>query len=125
MSKAVNDSITDRIETENDPIAARIAAESSAYAEEKRAAFAALYAGWLATRGKLAEDNDDAEVNRLLERLDQIQQQIIGAPAALAYQVHWKIEILEAMGEGEWLDRRNVAMLGSIKADLMAFGFGI
>ena len=92
-------------------------------------------AQWLELRGQLArfnltepKDDDDERHDELTQRLEDAARLAITTHVPLPWMVWQKIQILEdalhGTGECEWTDNRQVWMLASIKADLMAHGIG-
>jgi len=94
--------------------------------------FEQLYSNWLKARGDLADPahwDDEDEVDELKNnREDEAARLLFITPAVLSFQVWQKIEAFEfylcADGESQWIDKRQIAFFGCIKADLASFGIG-
>ena len=96
-------------------------------------AFRALYAEWLRLLAEemdpAADDETDEVFHARARRIDELGRTICATPAPAAYQVLDKVRVLEYAlahaGGAAWVDNREVAMLGGIKADLLRLEPGI
>ena len=92
----------------------------------RRDAFMALYSEWLKLRAVDIDPTcpgDDAVDFPRGERIDELARLICATPAVLPWMILIKIEVLElefAEHGTNATDCREVAMLGGIKADLVA-----
>ena len=95
-------------------------------------AFSALYSKWLAARAvhqDPTQPDDDESADKRADAREEAERQLFAAPAPTREAVWRKWEALElAVVEdccsGMSSDGRSFFALGSIKADLVFFGFG-
>jgi hypothetical protein len=97
-----------------------------------RERFDQLYSGWLNARAasedpRLPEDDESAQERA--DRRDAAARTLLAEPVTLPWMIWRKWEVLESFMEIECVDdgfrdRRVVAALGILKADLSALGIG-
>ena len=93
-----------------------------------RRAFRAMQRDRQIAAGEAARGNDDEEAfATLVDRHLDAARSLVLTPATDLGQVLRKLEVLEQVltdirETGEWSDCREIAMLGAIKADVMAIG---
>ena len=118
----------------SDASAARIEAEHIKIQSRAIDEFQTLYADWMEAcahhQRPIPKEHDEIDFDRIRsERLETATRDLMTTPAILPWMVWDKITVFEhflyASGEyADWTDRREVWMLGCIKADLMRHRIG-
>ena len=113
----------------SDPTALHIETEAKARQDAQRDIFRTYLAEWHTLRGRMIdprfEDDGDEAATARSDRSDELARLITTTPAALAWMIFEKLEVLEHyLGDPDvsgWTDNREIVMLAGIKADLMRF----
>lgn len=109
-----------------DEIAEKIAQESRERELAARERFDALFAEWLTKRAEYMRPGDlsDEEGWKLGQREEELARLITTIPAVYPWMILRKVEVLDHYLRGpddgtQWMDNREVTMLGGITADLL------